>query len=78
MKVEVTKMKVSDIYKCGNVFETFTNVIVNDSYTNEVFNGNWSHMPETIMNAEVDFWNITKIKKGKTSIMATEIFVSLK
>lgn len=76
-------MKVSDIYKCGNVFETFTNVIINDSYTNEVFNGSWSHMPETIMNAEVDFWNITKIKtkikKDKTfSIMATEIFVSLK
>lgn len=72
-------MKVSDIYKCGNVFETFTNVIINDSYTNEVFNGSWSHMPETIMNAEADFWNITKIKKDKTfSIMATEIFVSLK
>lgn len=71
-------MIVNDIYKCGNVFEAFTNVIINDGYTNEVFNGSWSHMPETIMNAEVDFWNITKIKKGKTSSMATEIFVSLK
>lgn len=26
-------MTVKDIYKCGNVFETFTNVIINDSYT---------------------------------------------
>lgn len=67
-------MKVSDIYKCGNVIITFTNAVINNSYANEVFNGNWGDIPETIMNAEVDFWDIAKIKKG----MATEIFVSLK
>ena len=67
-------MKVSDIYKCGNVIIAFTNAVINNSYANEVFNGNWGDIPETIMNAEVDFWDITKIKKG----MATEIFVSLK
>ena len=67
-------MKVSDIYKCGNVIITFTNAVINNSYANEVFNGNWGDIPETIMNAEVDFWDITKIKEG----MATEIFVSLK
>lgn len=71
-------MTVNDIYKCSNVIMMFTNAVINDSYVNEVFNGNWGDIPETIMNAEVDFWNITKIKKGKTSIMATEIFVSLK
>ena len=67
-------MKVSDIYKCGNVIITFTNAVINNSYANEVFNGNWGDIPETIMNADVDFWDITKIKNG----MATEIFVSLK
>ena len=72
-------MTVNDIYKCSNVIMMFTNAVINDSYVNEVFNGNWGDIPETIMNAEVDFWNITKIKKDKTfSIMATEIFVSLK
>ena len=71
-------MKVADIYKCSNVIMMFTNAVINDSYVNEVFNGNWGDIPETIMNAEVDFWNITKIKKDKASIMATEIFVSLK
>ena len=72
-------MTVKDIYKCSNVIMMFTNAVINDSYVNEVFNGNWGDIPETIMNAEVDFWNITKIKKDKIfPIMATEIFVSLK
>ena len=71
-------MTVNDIYKCSNVIMMFTNVVINDAYVNEVFNGNWGDIPETLMNRELDFWNITKIKKSKTSIMATEIFVALK
>ena len=70
-------MKVSDIYKCSNVIMMFTNVVI-DYNVNEVFNGNWADIPESLMNRELDFWNITKIKKGKTSVMATEIFVALK
>lgn len=71
-------MKVSDIYKCSNVIMMFTNAVINDGYANEVFDGNWSYIPESIMNAEVDFWHIIKVRQSGGSIMADKIFVALK
>ena len=71
-------MTVKDIYKCGNVVETFTNAVINDSYANEVFDGNWSYIPESIMNAEIDFWYIIKVRQSGDFIMADKIFVALK
>ena len=71
-------MKVSDIYKCGNVWAE-TKVVI-DHNTKTVFEGTFYEIPKGLAEREIDFWAIQDLKNfGKFSKkIATEIFVALK
>lgn len=72
-------MKISDIYKCGNVWAE-TKVVINNRKTDTIFEGTFYEIPKGLAEHEIDFWAINDLKKfGKfPKKIATEIFVALK
>ena len=72
-------MKVSDIYKCGNVWVD-SKATVNDAQLTTIYDGEFQNIPEEIKNRDVDFWTIVDMKKRKDLEIkiATKIFIALK